>query len=223
MMPPGAVFEALASARQVADYAQRLGIELRAPSARAAADHIGAVLADAILQAGINYRTVVMARVERIRRDFPEAAKLAGVKGIIDRGLAQNFLLWNHPTKVTRFVAITDFLRQEKIDDVGDLREWLVRRGARDRLLSVNGVGPKTYDYMCCLIGIDSIAVDRHVRTFASEAGVSAHEYDELRAIMSYAADLLGVSRRDFDAWIWGSIHAELKKRWSSTDYFDAR
>jgi hypothetical protein len=41
------------------------------------------------------------------------------------------------------------------------------------------------------------------VKTFANEAGVPICDYEELRVIVSYAADLLGLPRRDFDAWIW--------------------
>ncbi|TIS84458.1 MAG: hypothetical protein E5X00_01335 [Mesorhizobium sp.] len=58
-------------------------------------------------------------------------------------------------------------------------------------------------DYMQCLVGIDSIAVDRHVRTFAKRVGVVEEDYDFLRSVFCYAADLLSVSRREFDAWVW--------------------
>ena len=83
------------------------------------------------------------------------------------------------------------------------MREWLKDAPSRDRLLSLHGVGPKTYDYVCCLVGIDRIAVDRHVKSFASEAGVTITGYDDLQVVVSYAAYLLGLPRREFDAWIW--------------------
>jgi hypothetical protein len=58
-----AVLEQLIFARQIADHAHRLGV-LRMPlSSRPASDHMGAVLADAILQAGVNYQTVVRVRM----------------------------------------------------------------------------------------------------------------------------------------------------------------
>jgi endonuclease III-like uncharacterized protein len=89
-----------------------------------------------------------------------------------------------------------------------ELKLWLVQDEARENLLSLQGIGPKTYDYLCCLVGIDCIAVDRHVRTFANEAGVYINDYDRLKSVVSYAADLLGMTRRDFDAWIWKTISA---------------
>jgi hypothetical protein len=73
----------------------------------------------------------------------------------------------------------------------------------REKLRSIRGIGPKTVDYLCGLLGLDFIAVDRHIRTFASDAGVTVADYEFLQIVVSYAADLLGVSRRHFDASIW--------------------
>ncbi|MDU5369850.1 MAG: hypothetical protein E6107_00330 [Enterobacter sp.] len=72
-----------------------------------------------------------------------------------------------------------------------------------DAIQTINGIGPKTVDYMGCLVGIDSIAVDRHVRTFAKAIGVKNDDYHFLRESFCFAADLLSLSRREFDAWLW--------------------
>ena len=169
-------------------------------------DHVGAVLADSILQAGLNYNSVVRVRVERILTDFPETASLEGVMDVIAKGCTEEFLMWTHQTKIIRFQALAFFLADRQISTTECLRDWLVVQDSRHHLMTVNGVGPKTYDYMCCLVGIDCIAVDRHVRTFATEAGVYVDDYDGLKSVMSYAADLLGIGRRDFDHWIWQTI-----------------
>lgn len=200
------VLERLSSARQIADHADRLGV-LRTPmSMRPASDHMGAILADAILQAGLNYRTVVHLRVERIHSQFPEAAVLSGVTALIDRKGAEFFLLWKHPTKVARFILLTRFLATQKLETTTELRDWLQLDSARRSLLRLNGIGPKTCDYLCSLVGIDCIAVDRHIMRFATEAGVSIADYESLKSAVSFAADLLGIRRRDFDAWIWRTI-----------------
>ncbi len=196
----------LACARRVASHAESLGVDVIENGARPASGHFGAVLADSTLQAGLNYRTVVRPRVDRIERRFPIAAKLSGVKAIVQEGLTANFLLWNHPTKLTRFVLLVNLFDENCLEDACDLRDWLSLRGSRDQILALQGIGPKTYDYMCCLVGIDRIAVDRHVRTFANSAGVPVSNYDDLQAVVSYAADLLGLQRRDFDAWIWHHV-----------------
>lgn len=211
-MPPSSLLEVLVNARQVASHAQRLGFEANVTSPRQAVDHVGAVLADSILQAGLNYRTVVWPRVQRIQASYPLTAKLSGVRAIVDCGQVADFLAWKHPVKLTRFSDLVALLDGDDVEEISDLREWLRHSRSRDRLLSVHGVGPKTYDYMCCMVGIDRIAVDRHVKSFASDAGVGFRGYDDLQAVVSCAADLLGLPRRDFDAWIWRLQSRELNQ-----------
>lgn len=209
-MSPSIVLEQLEFARRIADYADRLGVHHTPTTPRIASSHIGAVLADTILQAGMSYRTVVRVRVDRIYSKFPETATLSGLIALLDHYGAADFLSWTHPTKLSRFTSLTYFLSTQHIDTTIELKHWLVQADARKHLLGLHGIGPKTYDYLCCLVGIDCIAVDRHVKTFASEAGVGSHNYDFLQSVVSYAADLLGIARRDFDAWIWRTISSRM-------------
>jgi hypothetical protein len=205
-MPPTTVLEHLRLARRIADHADRLGIRSFPAISAAPFGHLGAVLADSVLQAGLNYRTVVRRRVERIQSQFPEAAVLSGIMAVVEREGAGYLLLWNHPTKVERFLSLASLLSGHGIETTDELAHWLRLRDSRDCLLELNGIGPKTCDYLCCLVGIDCVAIDRHVRAFAFEAGVRAGDYDSLKLAVSYAADLLGIDRRDFDSWIWRTI-----------------
>jgi hypothetical protein len=202
-MCSASVLKSLSRARAVADHAERLGIAVTTAHGRSSTYHVGAALADAVLQSGLNYRTVVRPRVDRIQTTYPEAALLPGVRAIVEQGRTNEFLDWRHPAKITRFIHVVSLLDADGVECAGGLRQWLEGRRARNRLLGLHGIGPKTYDYLCCLVGMDCIAVDRHVKTFANEAGVPICDYEELRVIVSYAADLLGLPRRDFDAWIW--------------------
>jgi hypothetical protein len=163
------------------------------------------VLADAVLQAGVNYRTVVKPRVERIIREFPESATLAGTMMIVESGTVSDFLMWKHPEKIARFIRLYRLLEMHRVEDAKMLRLWLEGSSCRTELLQIKGIGPKTVDYLGCLVGIDGIAVDRHVRRFAKQAGIEIKGYEQLRSVFCFAADLLGTSRRDFDAWVWVS------------------
>ncbi|TOO24339.1 hypothetical protein CGH40_22920, partial [Vibrio parahaemolyticus] len=75
-----------------------------------------------------------------------------------------------------------------------------------NELQTLNGIGPKTVDYMKCLVGIDSVAVDRHIKSFAKAAGIERFDYDFLRDVFCSAADLLSISRRSFDSWVWRTL-----------------
>jgi hypothetical protein len=200
------VLSVLSSARLVAQLAEERGVVRHNPLYREPLHHVGAILADAALQAGLNYRTVVKVRIDRIVQDFPEAATLSGMFNTISSIGVAEFMRWHHHTKVSRFICLAELLRNEGIDDFHQLRMWLQNPAFRENLRAIHGVGPKTVDYLCGLVGLDFVAVDRHIKAFANDAGVTAADYDFLQAVFSYAADLLGVSRRHFDASIWTSV-----------------
>jgi hypothetical protein len=200
------LLEELALSRQIADYAHSLGVSKLQRNNRVSCEHMGAVLADAILQAGLSYNSVVRTRVERILFEFPDASTLPGVLAAVKEHGIAHFLAWNHHEKLARFASLIEFFEDRNVLSTIDMRKWLNGRGSREHLLQLHGVGPKTFDYLCCLVGIDCIAIDRHVRSFANEAGVGVSEYERLKAIVSNAADLLGISRRDFDSWIWHTV-----------------
>src|SRR5690606_5476698 len=102
-----------------------------------------------------------------------------------------------------RFEQLVIFLQRWGVESVQDLRVGLTSDEFCNAIQAVNGIGPKTVDYMACLVGIDSIAVDRHVRAFAKVVGVDSDDYYFLRKSFCCAADLLSLSRREFDAWLW--------------------
>lgn len=195
--------EILVSARKVANFAASEGIEVDSVWCRPTYEHIGAVFADSILQAGLNYATVVRPRVDHILRNFLFADNVAALIEIIEAGETKSFLNWTHETKIKRFEALVRAADKYSVSSVDDLRSLLTTQDFEKYLLTINGVGPKTYDYMSCLVGIESIAVDRHIKTYARRAGVEGDSYGYLKRVFCFAADLLSVSRRSFDSWVW--------------------
>lgn len=215
--PPSDRLELLKAARRVADFASTQGVPSTYAVRRSTYDHAGALLADAVLQAGLSYRTVVMPRVGRILKEFPDADRVSALIYIVKKGSTAHLLDWQHPTKVERFEHLVGFLHRSNVDTTDDIRTVLRSDTFRADLQLLNGVGPKTIDYMACLVGIESIAVDRHIRTFAVRAGVNSDEYDFLKNAFCFAADLLSISRREFDAWVWSR---EASKQSSQLNFF---
>lgn len=193
----------LVAARRVADYALEIGADIKPETGRASYDHMGAILADCVLQAGLNYRYVVLPRVSTILERFPNLDRTSELVELVARGETSHFLNWHHFEKIRRFEGLVGFLSEHSIESASNLADRLQHASFVSALRQVRGVGPKTVDYMQCLVGIDSIAIDRHVRTFAKRVGVVEEDYDFLRSVFSCAADLLAVPRREFDAWIW--------------------
>jgi len=164
---------------------------------------MGAVLADSVLQAGLNYAKVVKPRIASILETFPHASTVNTLIEVIETEGSPKFLRWEHGEKISRFDSLVTFVAEAEIESTSELGEALRDDSFRSDIQRLRGVGPKTVDYMACLVGVDCIAVDRHVRGFAVFAGLEDSSYDYLRDVFSFAADLLSVSRRDFDASIW--------------------
>jgi len=194
---------ALSSARQIVDFLSARADVLPPPENRNVTSHIGAALADSILQAGLRYDTVVSGRVRRIIELFPSAATVSGTIDVLTVHGPQHFLSWNHPDKVNRFMGLLFHIHRESIDNSADLYAWLQREPARLSLLGLRGIGPKTVDYLCTLVGVECVAIDRHIRQFSRLVGVEQTSYSDLKLVISYAADLMDVPRRQFDGWLW--------------------
>jgi endonuclease III len=173
--------------------------------------HMGAVLSDAVLQAGVNYRSVVKPRVQNILSAWPDAKTTTAFWNVVQRLGADAVLSWNHPEKPARLVRLTTAMLQQQVEDTDELARWVCTPGSRSVLLDTRGVGPKTVDYLAGLVGIDVVAVDRHLLKFLDRAGLSYADYASVASVVSFAADLMGVSRRDLDhsIWLYQSNHGD--------------
>lgn len=195
--------DALYAARCIADHAVRAGLLSSRVSYRPVYHHMGAVLADSVLQAGLNYAKVVKPRIATILETFPHASTVNALMEVIETEGSPKFLRWEHGEKISRFDSLVTFVAEAEIENTCDLGEALRDDSFRSDIQRVRGVGPKTVDYMACVVGVDCIAVDRHIRGFAEFAGLEDGRYDYLRDVFSFAADLLSIPRREFDASIW--------------------
>jgi endonuclease III len=173
-------------------------------------NHMGAILTDAILQAGLNYKSVVVPRVRRVIDQYPSANTTSKFLLIIEEQGAGTVLKWNHPEKPRRLLEITRFFHSEFIDTEADLENWLARPDNCGLLLNLRGIGPKTIDYLKNLVNISTVAVDRHIRRFVSNAGITYSGYEEIRTIVESAAELLEVRSSWLDHSIWMYMSQEM-------------
>lgn len=203
MAPQTNQSDALHAARSIANHAVEAGILASDISCRPVYQHMGAALADSVLQAGLNYENVVKPRISAILKTFPHASTVNVLLEVIEVEGSSKFLQWKHAEKISRFENLVAFVAKSNIENTDDLGKALQDESFLSDIRLLRGVGPKTIDYMACLVGVDRIAVDRHIRDFADAAGLKVRSYEYLRDVFGYAADLLSVSRREFDASIW--------------------
>lgn len=200
----------LVDARSLADYISLLDGFVIRPSLIRGYDHMGALLTDAVLQAGVNYRTVVQPRVSAILSNYPEATTTTAFRTLMIYYGANIILRWKHPEKPRRLQEITDYFYDKHVETPYDLHHWLLSSENCGSLRQVRGVGPKTVDYLKSLANLPTVAVDRHIRRFVMIAGLDLHKYEEVRTVVSYAADLLSVPRCSLDYAIWSYSSREL-------------
>jgi hypothetical protein len=168
--------------------------------------HLGAAIADAVLQANMKYETHVRPRIARIMDTFPDAATMSGLKKILMKITSRDFLDWRGMDRVNRFQAIIDLLSSEKIETEENLKEWLTNDRNLIELTRIKGIGPKTIDYLKILTGIQTCAIDRRLLDFLKQAGIKVSGYDEAKAVINLTADILGVQRAYLDHSIWKYI-----------------
>ncbi|MFE9455156.1 hypothetical protein [Streptomyces sp. NPDC006739] len=165
--------------------------------------HMGAVICDASFQARRNYAATIRPRIIRLQTAWPDADTVRGFRVRLateDLAAVMNF---NAPRRVAIAHHIADLLAGCGVDTRDDLHTWLEAPDHRAALRTVNGVGPKTVDYLGNLVGRSEVAVDTHLRAFAAQAGIVGGNYHHLRAVYEAAATVLGHDRSGLEHAVW--------------------
>lgn len=188
---------------KIVAYITFLGFDFSEDTRCNANDHIGATLADAILQSGLNYRTVVKPRIERILCTYPAYTTVTQVINLINEIGANEFLNWNNTEKIKRFIKLLNMCKRHNIEYETDLKNWIIDHKNQEELLSIRGIGPKTVDYLKLLLGLSSIPIDRHLLKFASLCEVKLTKYAEASTVYKLACEKLNVEYEALDYTIW--------------------
>lgn len=165
-------------------------------------DHMGALIVDAVLQAGIHYDTVVKPRVLKVQNEFPTAKTTTGFLRVLSLHGSEEILNF-HGDKPMRVMEVASFLRYERLETVQELAIWLEVKGNREKIMGIKGIKDKTVDYMEILAGGETNAIDRHLLNFLQAANIPFAGYEDAQTIVTRAAQLLGVSVAHYDHSIW--------------------
>jgi hypothetical protein len=182
-------------------------LELQPVSASRGWTHMGAVICDAGLQAGINYTTVVLPRLRRLVELWPAATTTSAFVAQLATDDLGAILQWRGQKKLAVIAGIANVLATAHIETPAQLAAIYADSQAAMTLSSlrrVKGVGPKTIDYLAILVGSSQhVAIDQHLRGFARDAGIADLTYDGLRTLYAAAAHRRGWRLGDLDAAIW--------------------
>ena len=165
--------------------------------------HMGATITDAILQAGLNYRHVVWPRVAHLLRDFPDYTTTCDFLILMKIIPLPELLNWQNKRKLTLIEKVSNLFYDNNIETESDLAPWLNKQRNEQYLLSMNGIGFKTIEYLKMLIGSPAIAIDRHLFNFLKLANIMIDTYQEASEIYYETAKLLSIGEYELDRRIW--------------------
>lgn len=172
--------------------------------------HIGALLADVTLQAGMNYQYVVRPRVTRILRKYPSGSTIRKLLTLVKRVSVRQLLNWNNKRKLRVFAELLGTCHRNNIDSVQDLALWVDDPCARPVFLAVNGMGDKSFDYLRMLCGHAVFPIDRHMRYLLQLAGVGecVRRYHEAQRLLVGACERLQLDPRNTEVALWNLVRS---------------
>lgn len=166
-------------------------------------NHMGATIVDSILQAGLNYKTVVYPRVKKLLLFYPDYKTTCDFLILIQTIPLTNLINWTNEVKINRIKELSWFLYNNSIETEANLAIWLEDNENKQKLKHIKGIGNKTVDYLTMLSGKPAIAIDRHLFKYLEYAGVVVKSYEEANKIYSYVANQLNMTFYELDKKIW--------------------
>lgn len=165
--------------------------------------HMGATITDAILQAGLSYKSVVYPRILNLLTKYSDYKTTCDFIILMQTIPLSNLINWENELKLSRITNLSYFFYENKIENENDLAKWLHHEKNINKLFKINGIGPKTIDYLKMLSGNQAISIDRHLFKYLELAGVVVKSYNEAHKIFSLAAEMLNVTQYELDRKIW--------------------
>lgn len=184
-------------------YIKKTNIEIENHKASIVYDHMGAIIVDSILQAGLNYQTVVLPRVKLLIEKYASFTSCISFNMLIDIFGVDEIINFKNKRKNMLIKEVTIFLINNKVNDVFDFSKFLKNQKNITNLLAIKGIGNKTIDYMKKLVGVDTMPIDRHMINFLNMAGVSVKGYHEIQEIYIQTAKELNINLTSLDKTIW--------------------
>lgn len=173
-------------------------------------EHMGAVVCDAGLQAGVRYETVVRPRIERLIAAWPDPTLSTFEAHIADPAALEGVLQFRG-RKLDTIRQLISHLRSEEIDTVHEFSSWVDLPSNATSLFEIKGIKDKTVDYLRMLVGLPGAAVDRHLRRFVQRAWPEAATYTEVHDLVVRAAEAGGHDLGGLEHAIWNYESRQLR------------
>lgn len=165
--------------------------------------NMAATLTDAILQAGMNYKSVVYPRVYNILNKYSDYSTTCDFIILFQTISIEEIIQWKNKRKQDTICKLAWYLYNCNVNTEDDLAKWILDDRNSESLLEIKGIGRKTIDYLKLLSGQQAIPIDRHMFQFLEIAGVLTDDYQEASTILRKTAFVLEVGESVLDKTIW--------------------
>lgn len=162
------------------------------------------LIADSVLQQGMNYKNFVLPRLMHIRTYFCNIHCISQLSTSLED--IENILQVKNKRKVNTFKNIIELFQKENIETYHDIVRWLSDENNFCKLLEINGFGAKTLDYMLNLFGYQNIPIDRHLFSFLQICTINTNNYQYASKIFNNVADRNNFCKIAFDKEIWNYV-----------------
>lgn len=174
-------------------------------------NNMAATLSDAILQAGMNYKTVVMPRISDILYRYSNFTSTCDFIILFQTVPIEQIIKWKNKKKQNTLCNLAWLLYNEGVNSEEDFRQWGRVSENEEKLLALDGIGYKTVDYLKLLSGLETIPVDRHLFKFLKDSEIPITTYYDASYIFKSAAKELNIEERLLDKIIWDYMSSRKK------------
>lgn len=165
--------------------------------------NMAATLTDSVLQAGMNYKSVVYPRVYNILNKYSDYSSTCDFIILFQTIPIGEIIQCKNKRKQNTICQLAWFLYNQNVNTEDDLAKWILDDKNSDKLLEIIGVGRKTIDYLKLLSGQQAIPIDRHMFQFLELAGILTSDYKEASTILRKTAAILQIGESVLDKTIW--------------------
>ena len=174
-------------------------------------NNMAATLSDAILQAGMNYKTVVMPRISDILYRYSNFTSTCDFIILFQTVPIEQIIKWKNKKKQNTLCNLAWLLYNEGVNSEEDFRQWGRVSENEEKLLALDGIGYKTVDYLKLLSGLETIPIDRHLFKFLKDSEIPITTYYDASYIFKSAAKELNIEERLLDKIIWDYMSSRKK------------
>jgi 3-methyladenine DNA glycosylase/8-oxoguanine DNA glycosylase len=115
-------------------------------------DHIGAIITDAVFQAGLNYDNVVLPKVKNIFENYNEFKTVSLFLELLKSKSPENIFQNKNKAKSKTAIEVLEMFKLNQLETTDQIKAWIRKDENIPSLMTIKGVGPKTIDYLLLLL-----------------------------------------------------------------------